>query len=213
MTKRRACGLLPAPSFGGRAHEAHFSASQHQPTSNPRFSGPEWHQRRAAGSQVAPSKRALAADRHDLPKVGVPGAGGFPARQRVRRRSEFQEIQAGARRVSTPHFALLVYARDRPEGASAGPARLGITASRRVGNAVVRNRAKRLIREAFRQTRDLFAPGVDLVVIVRQACTSMSCADVISEWRNVSSLIARRTRETLADRDRRARSSGPMPSE
>jgi ribonuclease P protein component len=45
--------------------------------------------------------------------------------------------------------------------------RLGIVASRKVGNAVVRNRVKRLIREVFRRSSDARPAGVDLVVIPR----------------------------------------------
>ena len=42
--------------------------------------------------------------------------------------------------------------------------RLGISISRRVGNAVVRNRWKRLIREAFRRQQDLLPPGLDMII-------------------------------------------------
>jgi len=45
------------------------------------------------------------------------------------------------------------------------PARLGITVTRKFGNAVARNRAKRLFREVFRRSSDLFPTGVDVVVI------------------------------------------------
>ncbi len=127
--------------------------------------------------------------------------GGLPAQQRVRKRSEFKAIQARARRVLTPHFALLLLAR-APETRTSfeEPARLGITASRRVGNAVTRNRAKRLIREAFRQSQDLWQPGLDLVVIVRQALEGMSPALVVEEWRAVSRQIAARSQQARVDR-------------
>jgi len=45
--------------------------------------------------------------------------------------------------------------------------RFGVTASRRIGNAVCRNRAKRIMREALRQTFPLITDGVDLVMVAR----------------------------------------------
>ncbi|AHF91869.1 ribonuclease P [Opitutaceae bacterium TAV5] len=52
----------------------------------------------------------------------------------------------------------------------AAPARLGVVASRAaVGNAVARNRAKRRLREAFRQHQDLVPPGHDVLLVARRA--------------------------------------------
>jgi ribonuclease P protein component len=128
--------------------------------------------------------------------------GRFSAAQRVRKRSEFQRIQARGRRVVTRHFVFLVSAR-QPEG---GPrtARLGITASRKVGNAVVRNRAKRLIREAFRATRALWPKDVDLVVIVKRNLGDMKLADVVGEWLESEPAIARSIAESRKDRQQLA---------
>lgn len=123
--------------------------------------------------------------------------GRFPAARRVRKRPEFQEIQARARRVSTPCFVLLLRARPTATGA-----RLGITASRRVGNAVVRSRAKRLVREAFRASRDLWADDIDLVVIVKKAPPGLGLQQVVDQWRAVSRLLQTRTAEARKDRDR-----------
>jgi len=57
-------------------------------------------------------------------------------------------------------------------------ARLGITVSRKVGNAVVRNRVKRSVREWFRARRPRLAPGVELVVIGRSAAAGLSGPEI-----------------------------------
>ena len=77
-------------------------------------------------------------------------SGRFPSAARVRKRAEFLSIQERGLRVATPRFVLILSA-----SLALGSPRLGVTASRKVGNAVVRARAKRLIREAFRATREL----------------------------------------------------------
>lgn len=121
-------------------------------------------------------------------------------RPRVRKRAEYQVIQARGRRATTSHFVLVLWSGDRAQSA----ARVGITASRKIGGAVVRNRAKRLIREAFRRTADLWAPDVDVVVIVRRALDELKVADVIDEWTRARSLIQRRTDEARSDLRARA---------
>ena len=80
---------------------------------------------------------------------------------RVRKRREFLQIQSSGRRVSTRHF-LVVYTHS-----GAGPMRLGITVTKKIGNAVVRNRIKRAVRETFRVHPCRAARGACLVVIAR----------------------------------------------
>jgi ribonuclease P protein component len=92
----------------------------------------------------------------------------------------------------------LLYAR-----AESGEARLGIVASRRVGTAVIRNRAKRLVREAFRATRHLFMPGIDVVVIVRRPLEGMKLENVRTEWISRDKLLYKRALEAREDRLRR----------
>jgi ribonuclease P protein component len=77
-------------------------------------------------------------------------------------------------------------------GSSTGLTRLGITVTRKVGNAVVRNRAKRLVRETFRTMVERLPSNIDMVVIVRKALHRLSADDVRSEWANVEHLLLRR---------------------
>jgi ribonuclease P protein component len=124
-------------------------------------------------------------------------SGPFSKEQRVRKRAEFQDIQGNGRRVFTRNFVLMLLAREasgeRPS------ARLGVTVSRRVGNAVQRNRAKRLIREAFRATRDLWDPDLDVVVIARGPLGPLVLADVVGEFRGAKQPIQRRAQEARQD--------------
>jgi ribonuclease P protein component len=69
----------------------------------------------------------------------------------------------------------VVVALERTRDTSLPPtSRLGITVSRKVGRAVVRNRVKRRIREWFRASRSSLGPGFDLVVIGRPAAAHLS---------------------------------------
>lgn len=59
--------------------------------------------------------------------------------------------------------------------------RLGITASSRYGSAPERSRFKRLIREAFRLSRDLLPAGLEIVVIPRKLAKNATLADIRTE--------------------------------
>jgi ribonuclease P protein component len=87
----------------------------------------------------------------------------FTRAARILRGSDFQRIYA--RRSSASDDVLLVYA---CENGREGP-RLGLSVSRKVGGAVIRNHWKRLLREAFRLSKSDLPRGVDLVVIPRQS--------------------------------------------
>ena len=87
----------------------------------------------------------------------------FPKARRVRRRGEFTHVFENATRVQGRYFTVLM------APSKGRQVRLGIVASRKLGDAVRRNRAKRLIREVFRRTPPLPGrQGVDVVVIPRR---------------------------------------------
>ena len=117
----------------------------------------------------------------------------FPKTKRLRRRADFVRVQGSSARVTTPHFVFLLDA-----GLPSAPARIGIVTSKKLGGAVVRNRVKRLCREAFRAHADWFPAGLDLVVIARPRAHELGLADVVAEWSRVRSSIAKRAAEIAA---------------
>jgi len=99
----------------------------------------------------------------------------FPKAARLRRRAEFLRVQRAGQRNNLRHFVLVA----APGAAHA--ARLGVTVSSRVGNAVARNRVKRLVRELFR-TRSPHRDGAnDVVVIAKPGAEVLSYAQVVTE--------------------------------
>jgi ribonuclease P protein component len=98
----------------------------------------------------------------ELDGAGTPAARlRFGAAMRVKSGAEFaQAYKAGVR-----DDARWVVVYGRPNGLP--HARLGLSVSRKVGGAVVRNRLKRLLREAFRLRQHELAPGIDLIVVGR----------------------------------------------
>jgi len=80
-------------------------------------------------------------------------------RQRLRKPRDFREVYRARARAADGR--LVVYARAN----GADVTRLGLSVGKRCGNAVVRNRIKRLLREAFRRARLEFPCGYDVVVV------------------------------------------------
>lgn len=105
---------------------------------------------------------------------------------RVRKRAEFLDIQAGGARVNGDCLVFVV--KRRPAGS---PLRLGITASRKIGNSVQRSRARRLIREGFRAVFSELPEALDIVVIVRRPLGERKMAALLEEWRRALPRIRR----------------------
>ena len=60
--------------------------------------------------------------------------------------------------------------------------RVGITVSKKLGHAVVRNRVRRRLREVYRLHEDQFQPGWDIVVVARSRCIKASFQDIVSAY-------------------------------
>jgi ribonuclease P protein component len=122
----------------------------------------------------------------------VAGDGGrssqvFPRGRRLRKRRDFLEVQGRGRRVSGKHFLFFVRRRD-DLGTSivAATARFGITVTRKVGNAVTRNRIKRVVREGCRKSAFHFSPDLDVVIVARSSAVNAGSEDAIAELTNLA---------------------------
>lgn len=75
----------------------------------------------------------------------------------------------------------LVFVSATPRSADPGP-RLGVTVTRKVGCAVVRNRIKRWVREAFRRQRPGFKTGLDMVWVAKHNASRATYRDVVQDF-------------------------------
>jgi ribonuclease P protein component len=129
------------------------------------------------------------------------GRGAFPKSARVLQRREFDKIHQRGVRVHGPDFTVVAC---RSVDPAAKGARFGCAVSRKVGNAVVRNRLKRLMREVFRQCR-WSLPKVDLVVILRPAAAARARGGLDDLARDLIPAFERASREALSGARSRGR--------
>lgn len=87
-----------------------------------------------------------------------------------------------------------------------GPSRLGIVVTKKIGNAVARNRVKRVCRECFRLWPDFVPEGIDLVVIAKEGAPELGLAAVRAEWERARKKVLERCHSL-----RQAADPGPLP--
>jgi ribonuclease P protein component len=114
-------------------------------------------------------------------------------------------VQAHGERATSRHFVLLVASREvardgdvSPEAIA--PSRLGVVATRKVGDATMRNRIKRVCRECFRLWPGFVPDGIDLVVIAREGADTLPLDAVREEWARARPALLKRCESALRPR-------------
>ena len=92
--------------------------------------------------------------------------------ERLLRRTDFEKLSEDGHRIDSDYFVIL-YSRN-----GLGKLRLGVTVSKRVGCAVIRNRVKRLVRERFRLRKALFSDSYDVNVIAKGGTSDLSSREI-----------------------------------
>ncbi len=168
------------PKTRGARREAHISAEPLGTQAPTRVPRPHGYQKRPQDHQPSPREGPQAAFGLSAkpPRAGTEAqAGKAPVSERaglriipMKRRQDFLAASRGRRAVRP---SVLVQARQREQEPCA-PVRVGYTASRKVGGAVVRNRAKRRLRVAAAQALPRWGrSGWDYVLIARPGATAI----------------------------------------
>jgi ribonuclease P protein component len=99
----------------------------------------------------------------------------FPKQLRIRKRSEFKNVYISGTKFTTKNFIIFICSNNFQYP------RLGITATKKYGKAVKRNRIKRMIREFFRLNKPFFKNGYDYVFLVKNNCTLTKFQEIVFE--------------------------------
>ena len=186
------CPARARKDLGG-CREEDVSAAPQEPQAHAWISKAHEDAGRPRDHPSSSSQRAPAAHRDGREEVGsgLTAAVGperrrerLPRAARVRHRKDYLAIQNGGRRVAGPNLLLF---------ALSGGGRIGITVSRKVGGAVLRNRVKRWIRECYRRRRPDFPADLDLVVVARPGAASTSQAVVCKELASLARRLGARS--------------------
>lgn len=99
----------------------------------------------------------------------------FPKQERLLNRKDFVNLNRRGKRFHTRHFIVII------KETETGINRLGITVSKKIGNAVKRNRVKRLVREFFRLNKYHISTGCDIVIIGKRNSFLLNYTDTKKE--------------------------------
>ena len=108
----------------------------------------------------------------------------LPKQHRITKTKDFDRIYKDGKRIRTPFFIFNYLI----NGKLAGP-RFGFIASKKVGNAVTRNRAKRLLREAVKAELESFPDNIEASIVAFDTVPKQSIETLKSEMKNVINQI------------------------
>lgn len=92
----------------------------------------------------------------------------------LKRNRDFNRLYLRGRSYVTPSLVAYVQKNRQKE------VRIGITTSKKIGNAVQRNRARRIIRESCRKSMPNIKPGYDIVLVARKRATQIKCGEILN---------------------------------
>ena len=151
-----------------------------------------WHAAAQRAVRSSPLKRFSAALAVTHPKKQL---------GRLTRRTEFLYVREGAYRAIG---GIVIQARPNPDHQHI---RVGFTATKKIGNAVVRNRAKRRLREAARTLLPQHGlPGHDYVLIARNSTTARDWSDLLDDTRKALITLSKRAIVTTGQPHKNAQS-------
>jgi ribonuclease P protein component len=155
-----------------RFYETPVSAIENPPQTAARLSQPQLDQERPRHFAQSPP-RGSQAPYAGLIFVNAPLPLRFGPEQRVKLGRDFQRTKTQGRRIVNGCLIL-----NWVENAKSATPRLGVITSRKIGGAVVRTRARRLLREVFRRNQHRVARGVDVILVARNSIVEKRCGEV-----------------------------------